>query len=35
VAALGPDGSLLAVLEVRPGRRLHPLRVLPSLAPQG
>jgi len=35
VAALRPEGGLLAVLEVRPGRRLHPLRVLPSLAPQG
>jgi tRNA pseudouridine55 synthase len=35
VAALRPGGGLLAVLEVRPGRRLHPLRVLPALAPQG
>jgi tRNA pseudouridine55 synthase len=35
VAALEPGGQLLAVLEVRPGRRLHPLRVLPPLAPQG
>ncbi len=35
LAALGPDGSLVAVLEVRPGRRLHPLRVLDSVAPPG
>jgi len=35
VAAIRPGGGLLAILEVRPGRRLHPLRVLPSLAPQG
>jgi tRNA pseudouridine55 synthase len=28
VAALDPEGELLAVLELRPGRRLHPLRVL-------
>lgn len=35
VAAVRPRGGLLAVLEVRPGRRLHPLRVLPTLAPQG
>jgi tRNA pseudouridine55 synthase len=35
VSALRPAGGLLAVLEVRPGRRLHPLRVLPTLAPQG
>jgi tRNA pseudouridine55 synthase len=35
VAALGSDGRLLAVLEVRPGRRLRPLRVVPSLAPEG
>ena len=27
--------KLLAILEVRPGRRLHPLRVLRSLAPKG
>jgi tRNA pseudouridine55 synthase len=33
VAALRPGGGLIAVLEVRPGRRLHPLRVLPTLAP--
>jgi tRNA pseudouridine55 synthase len=35
LAALEPAGQLLAVLEVRPGRRLRPLRVLPPLAPQG
>jgi tRNA pseudouridine55 synthase len=35
VAALERGGRLLAVLEVRPGRRLRPLRVLPPLAPQG
>jgi tRNA pseudouridine55 synthase len=35
IAALEPGGRLLAVLEVRPGRRLRPLRVLPPLAPQG
>lgn len=35
LAALEPGGQLLAVLEVRPGRRLHPLRVLPLLAPEG
>ncbi|MBW2269589.1 MAG: tRNA pseudouridine(55) synthase TruB [Deltaproteobacteria bacterium] len=34
VAALDPSGVLLAVLEVRPGRRMHPLRVL-SVAPPG
>jgi tRNA U55 pseudouridine synthase TruB len=34
VAALDPEGALLAVLEVRPGRRLHPLRVL-SVAAAG
>jgi tRNA pseudouridine55 synthase len=33
VAALDPEGELLAVMEVRPARRLHPLRVLRSLAP--
>jgi len=33
VAALEPGGQLLAVMEVKPGRRLHPLRVLRSLAP--
>jgi tRNA pseudouridine55 synthase len=35
IAALEPGGRLLAVMEVRPGRRLHPVRVLPPLAPQG
>lgn len=34
VAALAPSGALLAVMEVRPDRRLHPLRVLP-VVPQG
>jgi len=33
VAGLAPDGALVAILEVRPGRRLHPLRVLGWLAP--
>ena len=28
LAALDPDGELVAILEVRPGRRLRPLRVL-------
>ena len=32
--AVGAVGELLAVLEVRPGRRLQPLRVL-SVAPSG
>jgi tRNA pseudouridine55 synthase len=32
VAALGAHGELVAVLELRPGRRLQPLRVLHSLA---
>lgn len=35
VAALGRAGELVAVLEVRPGRRLQPLRVLGSLADPG
>jgi len=35
LAALNGAGNLLAVLEVRPGRRLKPLRVLRSLAPPG
>jgi len=35
VAALGPGGELVAVLEIRPGRRLQPLRVLRSLAEPG
>jgi tRNA pseudouridine55 synthase len=30
VGALSPDGSLLAVMELRPDRRLHPLRVIPT-----
>jgi len=33
VAALEPGGELLAVMEVLPGRRLKPLRVLQSVAP--
>ncbi len=33
VAALEPGGELLAVMEVVPGRRLKPLRVLQSVAP--
>ena len=33
VAALEPNGELLAVMEVLPGRRLKPLRVLQSVAP--
>ncbi len=33
VAALDPNGELLAVMEVLPGRRLKPLRVLQSVAP--
>jgi tRNA pseudouridine55 synthase len=28
LAALEPEGTLLAIVEARPGRRLHPLRVL-------
>jgi tRNA pseudouridine55 synthase len=35
VSALGPEGELVAVLEVRPGRRLRALRVVRSLAPAG
>ena len=35
VAALGRGGELVAVLEIRPGRRLQPLRVLGSLADPG
>ncbi len=35
VAGLDPSGNLFAVLELRPDRRLYPLRVLGSLAPQG
>jgi tRNA pseudouridine55 synthase len=34
VAAVDAQGELLALMEVRPDRRLHPLRVL-SVAPQG
>ena len=30
VSALSPDGRIVAVMELRPDRRLHPLRVLPS-----
>jgi len=30
LAALDPGGDLVAILEVRPGRRLRPLRVLRS-----
>ncbi len=30
VSALSPDGSVVAVMELRPDRRLHPLRVLVS-----
>jgi len=33
IAALEPGGELLAVMEVLPGRRLKPLRVLQSVAP--
>ena len=32
VSGVGPGGELVAILEVRPGRRLRPLRVLHSLA---
>ena len=35
VAAMEPGGELLAVMEVLPGRRLKPLRVLQSVAPAG
>ena len=38
VAALSPEGALVAIAEVRPGRRLQPLRVLAastSVAPEG
>jgi tRNA pseudouridine55 synthase len=35
VAAVEPGGQLLAVLELAPGRRLRPLRVLRSVAPPG
>ncbi|HEY8152565.1 MAG TPA: tRNA pseudouridine(55) synthase TruB [Myxococcota bacterium] len=35
VAAIGTGGELVAILEIRPGRRLQPLRVLRSLAEPG
>lgn len=35
VAGVSPAGELVAVLEIRPGRRLQPLRVLRSLAGSG
>ncbi len=35
LAALDADGELIALVEVRPDRRLYPLRVLRSVAPQG
>ncbi len=35
VAGVAPDGTLVAVLEMHAGRRLQPLRVLPTLAPPG
>jgi tRNA pseudouridine55 synthase len=35
VAAMEPGGEMLAVMEVLPGRRLKPLRVLQSVAPAG
>ena len=35
VAAVDGDGALVALMEVRPDRCLHPLRVLRSVAPQG
>jgi tRNA pseudouridine55 synthase len=35
IAAVEPGGLLLAVMEVIPGRRLKPLRVLQSVAPGG
>lgn len=34
LAALDPAGELVAILEVRPGRRLRPLRVLAPVAPR-
>jgi len=33
LAALAPSGTLLAVMELRPDRRLHPLRVLAAPGP--
>jgi tRNA pseudouridine55 synthase len=35
VAALDPDGALIALMEVRPDRRLYPLRVIHSVALEG
>jgi tRNA pseudouridine55 synthase len=35
VTALEPGGEMVAVLEMRPGRRLHPPRVLRSVAAPG
>jgi tRNA pseudouridine55 synthase len=35
VAALDAQGELVALMEIRPDRRLYPLRVLRSVAPQG
>ena len=35
VAALDPGGRLLAIMDVRPDRRLHPVRVLAPVDPQG
>ena len=34
LAALDPAGELVAILEVQPGRRLRPLRVLAPVAPR-
>lgn len=35
VAAVDGEGELVALMEVRPDRRLYPLRVVRSVAPQG
>jgi tRNA pseudouridine55 synthase len=35
VCAVDGEGALVALMEVRPDRRLYPLRVLASVAPQG
>ena len=35
VTALDGEGTLIALMEVRPDRRLYPLRVIHSVAPQG
>jgi tRNA pseudouridine55 synthase len=35
LAAVGPGGELIAILQARPGRILRPIRVLRSLAPAG